>query len=346
MEQPQTNTAESSSTDLLLSLPPELLTPIFSFVGAGNFRRDLRRLAVCKKWYALARPVFLGELQLYSDDLLHMLRATRRGPRLAAAQQMTKHVDLTLLLSPSPFHLERLASRLTDFAALRALVIKSNFFSFPGTGTPRLRSRVFSSFAAIQQLTSLEIDIEGLHLERDGAHLCDFISRRIPTLKSLRCRLPRMCNSLLQSPPGDLEVFIICICASDPVLSTRNCSTDLRLDNDEHRATLEARLIQFAASMRNPKIVRLVYRFSDSLKIYAFDAIKERRLYLGLFLLGCLPARDAHGELPPEDFEEIDVLDEDWQPVYNPDFQEFGRGYASSTEEEDTEADDEFENSP
>lgn len=71
-EHPHTKSVEPSSTEPstdLLSLPPELILHIFTFVGFENFRQDIRRLAVSKKWYAHARPTFLSTIHLRSDRL-------------------------------------------------------------------------------------------------------------------------------------------------------------------------------------------------------------------------------------------------------------------------------------
>lgn len=306
MEHPQTSTTEPISTDLLFSLPPELLLPIFSFVGVENFREDVRRLAVCKEWYAYAQPILLGNLRLRpSKDLLPMLRAMEGGPSLAAAQQMTKHIEVTVGSWPSAVHLERLASRLQVFAALRTLVIRSGGVFLYHT---RMSSQVFSSFTVLQQLTSLEIDLGSVDLQQTSAHLCDSISQRIPTLKRLRCRLPRICNDLLDTQPGDLEELIIRITSPDH-FHTRQCFTSLVLNDYEHRPTLEERLVQFAASMCQPKIVRLIHHFWNYDKTYAFDAIRERR-----FFLGQDPAWDTDGVLLPEGCDaDQSEDDENWE---------------------------------
>lgn len=296
IEHPQTH-----STSLLLSLPPELLLDIFSFIGAENFRRDVRRLSVCKKWYAYARPILLGNLRLQSTDLLPMLLAMRKDATLAAVQQMTKQVHLTIItMYTSVSKLEQLASRLKVFAALRTLVVRSRGH------THTMHSQIFSSLAT-HQLTSLEVDLKTVRFAQDGVHLCDSISRLVPTLKSLRCRMPRMCNSLLESPPGDLEELVLNIfCAYPNPYDTKHCSTGSTLNDDRHRAVLEARLVQFAASMRNPKTVRLFHRFRNLETTYAFDAIKKRRFYLGF-----CPFWDKDGVLLPEDWKENEEREED-----------------------------------
>lgn len=305
MERPQTSTTEPISTDLLFSLPPELLLPIFSFVGVENFPKDVRRLAVCKEWYAYALRILLGNLRLRPPKgLLPMLRAMEGGPSLAAAQHMTKHIDVNVGCWPSAFHLERLASRLQVFAALRTLVIRSRidggFLQISS-----LSSQVLSNFTVLQQLTSLEIDLENVDLQEGGAHLCKSISQRIPTLKRLGCRLSRICNDLLETQPGDLEELIIQI-TSPNHFYTRQCVTSLVLNEYEHRLALEERLVQFAASMCEPKIVRLIHHFWDSNKTYAFDAIRKRR-----FFLGQDPAWDTYGVLLPEGWEEDEESEED-----------------------------------
>lgn len=332
LEHPQSSTTESISTDLLFSLPPELLLPIFSFVGVENFRQDVRRLAVCKKWYAYARPVLLGNLRLHSrEHLLSMLQTTERGPRLAAVRQMTKHIEIdvgvTLWHSGSP--LERLASKLRVFAALRTLVIRTAGWS--PYYQRDLRNRLISSFAAITQLTSLEIDLKTIERQQSGAHLCNSIRQCIPTLKRLRCRLPHICNNLLETPPGDLEELIISItCPND--FCTRQCFTDFVVNESKHRAILEARLVQFAASMRKPKIVRLLHHSWSLPKTYAFDAIRKRRFFLGQF-----PAWDADGVLLPEDWDENEESeeDEDWGSEEGKDWEEGEESYEWSDEYED-----------
>lgn len=307
MELPQTSTTEPMSTDLLFSLPPELLLVIISFVGAENFRQDVRRLAVCKKWYAYARPVLLGHLRLCATDLLPMLHAMNYNATLVAAQQMTKHIHLNVshgFAVPSTYPqvagLEQLASRLKVFAALRTLIIRSSGHLLV------MNSQVFSSFATLHQLASLEMDLEMVRFRQSGPHLCKSISRLIPCLKSLRCRLPRICNNLLETPPGNLQELILVISRTKSLqFDTYECLTGFEVDDDRHRAALEAKLTQFAASMRNPKTVRLLHRFQNPRNTYAFDAIKERR-----FLLGQDPAWDAHGVLLPEDWEESEQSEE------------------------------------
>ena len=48
----------------LLALPGELLTAILEHVGAGWFREDPRRLALSRRWHAVAWPIRLQEVHV------------------------------------------------------------------------------------------------------------------------------------------------------------------------------------------------------------------------------------------------------------------------------------------
>lgn len=312
-EHPHTNSVEPSSTrpsTNLLSLPPELLLFIFPFVGVKNFRQDVRRLAVSKKWYTYARPILLSTLRLSSEDLQPLLLATEGSTTLAAVQRATKHIDLVLagrnshyaaigdFLLTDQTSLEKLAHNLVDFAALRSLIISTRGHStiMPG--------RLLSSFASLNQLTSLKVDLAPFLFERAPTHhVCESISQLLPNLEILHCRLPHMCEDLLKSPPGALKELIINIsCETDGSYSIYD-SDHFPSGADKLRTSLKTCLLQFAASMRDPKIVRLIYNFW---RLHAFDAIENRRL-----LFGDSTAWDADCLLLPEDWNTDDEIDND-----------------------------------
>ncbi|KAK2604281.1 hypothetical protein N8I77_007225 [Diaporthe amygdali] len=293
MEHPETKSTEPCSTDMLFTLPTELLQLIFSDVGTENFRQDVRRLAVCKNWYSFARPILLRNLRLQVTDLRPMVRAMRGNKKLAAAQQMTTSIDLTM--DPLPFktkidqqrarataNLHEVVSRLKSLDALRTLVIR------PSLDKCVMASQVFSRINTLHQLTSLEIDLVGVEFpEETPVHLCEFISQMIPNLKRLRCRLRYTCTALLDTLPGDLEELIINISFTERQESADTFFYFFCFHCGDHIITgthinrLESRLLEFVESMRNPKMVRLIYNDPSTLNTCAFDAIEQRRLYLG-----------------------------------------------------------------
>lgn len=293
-EHPHSNSVDPGSTEPstdLLSLPPELILHIFTFVGFENFRQDIQRLAVSKKWYAHARPAFLSTILLRSDKLWPVLLAMEESPMLAALKKATKHIDLVLKTDPEWWisrgqrlpralpHwivscLEELASNLKDFAALRTLIIR------PKGGWSLMPSSIPASFASLNQLTSLKVDLSNMVFDPSPSHhVCETISQLIPRLKVLHCRLPRICNDLLKSPPGDLQELIINIGVSAIKVEPHHCSEHFLDSYEEIRTSLETRLVQFAASMRDPKIVLLIHKNRHGRKKYAFDVIENRRLY-------------------------------------------------------------------
>ncbi|KAL1849368.1 hypothetical protein Daus18300_013299 [Diaporthe australafricana] len=316
------DSTDPSSTNLLLSLPPELLIPIFSYVGIGNFRQDVRRLAVSKEWYAFTRPILLGNLRLHTTDLRPMLRAMRGAKKLAAAQQLAKHIDLTID-SPPPnpqlgdktsqtiYALEELSSKLKGFDVLRTLAIRSRL-----ADDCAMSNQVFSGFVDHRHLTSLEIDLVDIRFERTPVHLCDYISQLIPNLKRLGCRLSRICSELLATPPKDLEELVINLGASrEEGDLPRHCFGKLSRSPDELRKGLVTRLVEYAATMHNPKMVRLIVGWPDYNRPFAYDAIEQQWLLLELD-----SAWDADGEVVPDEWmdssdEEDDDDDDDTDTV-------------------------------
>lgn len=317
-EDTQTNTTEPTSPDLLLSLPPELLLLIFSFVGAGNFRQDVRRLTVCKTWHAYAKPALLSSLYLHTKviGLLPVLHALDGGERLAAVQQLTKHIDLTIraidhfpmaprLSKATTTALEVLSEKLKNFGSLRALSIHTErpYRSMPAI----IPLRTIISLCTLHQLTSLDLDFSNTTCIPTGIlHPCEPLGQLIPSLKRLQCRLPVICNELLRSSPGNLEQVIISISfrkGDDKRFYPRLCSPKAgQLDHEcpyhKVRINLEADLLHFAKSMKHPRTVRLIHhRWFSGHRVFAFDAIQNRRL-----LLRRLAPWDADGVVVGEDW--------------------------------------------
>ncbi|KAI3401860.1 hypothetical protein diail_6419 [Diaporthe ilicicola] len=308
MEYPKPDSTKPGPTDLLFSLPPELLMPKFSRVGVENFREDVRRRAVCREWYALTGPVLLGtcSLRLYASDLLPMIHGLR-GRKWLAARQLTKHIELTIdrpRLTSSEYQVTRLTSRLEHLATelkgfdkLRSLTIVTR----PARGC-FLDSHVLPGFTALHQLTSLEIDLMDMDFEGPRVHLCDSISQLIPNLKRLRCRLPRICNDLLQTQPGGLEELILHIgAANKQTWPSDHCSNVFAWSRDELQPGLETRLVDFVASMRKPKMVRLINNGPYDAVAVVFDAIERQWLSLDIG-----SGWDADGELLSDDWDRGD----------------------------------------
>lgn len=241
------------------------------------------------------------------------------SPTLAAFEKATKHIDLVLKPDwsikgnqgrPTSLHhwiisaLEKLASSLKDFAALRTLTIR------PKGDLAVMPSSILPSFASLNQLTSLKVDLSNMVFEPSPEHhVCESISQLIPRLKVLHCRLPCICNDLLKSPPGDIQELIINIGVSELInVEPRHCSEHFLDSYEEFRASLETRLLQFAASMRDPKIVLLIYKIRHGHKKYAFDAIENRRL---LSWFGNSTIWDADGVLLPDAWISDDESDND-----------------------------------
>lgn len=186
-----------STSNLRGKIPPELVAWVFEYIGSGFFRRDVRRVAISKRWYEFARPVLLGNVCLSINSLGPMLRAFENRETLVAAQNLTKSVDL--YLEPperddsAEASLSELNSKLQHFKQLHILSIH------PGTTAINLEPQIWRSFLSLGYLTSLTIDLANVDwtpAEQKSNHICEAIGTLLPSLKQLRCRLPYIVRSL------------------------------------------------------------------------------------------------------------------------------------------------------
>lgn len=79
----------------LFNLPPEILNQIFGECGASFFRRDIRRLTVCKRWLTFAHPVLFRRLKL-SQKSLHRLYESGGPSSVAAVHKNLRSIDVGL----------------------------------------------------------------------------------------------------------------------------------------------------------------------------------------------------------------------------------------------------------
>lgn len=203
----------------LLHLPPEILVTILNFVGPDHFRKHAGCLAISKAWYRFARPVLLSRIHLSTSTLRSgLLRALGDPGTLAATQRHTTAVTLCLdppspdgssdeqhvgyVLDPGTgltqvgTDLVELGSVLCGFTRLRSLRIH------PGQDEIRLELHILAGLVSqLRRLTSLDIDLANVeYMETEiPAHMCTSISALLPSLVSLRCRLPYLVRTFPRS---------------------------------------------------------------------------------------------------------------------------------------------------
>lgn len=189
-----------TSSNMLQSLPPELVARVFEYLGSDFFRHDVRLVAISKRWYEFARPVLLSQVCLLASSLEPVLRAFEHEEIMAAAQNLTKSCDL--YLEPPEEEgsagatVEELGSRLQQLTQLHTLSIH------PGITAISLEPQSWRDYLSLGYLTSLTIDLANVYwipAEQTSYHICEAIRTLLPTLKQLRCRLPCIVRSLAQS---------------------------------------------------------------------------------------------------------------------------------------------------
>ncbi|KAK3687452.1 hypothetical protein B0T22DRAFT_489340 [Podospora appendiculata] len=227
----------------LLDLAAELLLQILEDLGPDFFRQDVGRLAVCKRWHALAWPTFIAELNLSASATSRLAHISKRSTFLTPLRHSAKTARLSLhgdndplgssscTNPPSPKALEshfqdkvtldersaRLNAPLQALSSilppqtttrLRSLQLKVHGGNIPPSYLP-LHPAPILSLVSIASLTSLDLDLAG-HVtfwpeqtHNPEVHLCAVLNRMLPQLVTLRCRIGSMCEHLLHPPAGD-----------------------------------------------------------------------------------------------------------------------------------------------
>jgi hypothetical protein len=207
----------------LLQLPPELLFHIFAYLGFEFFAQDPRRLAVSRKWHALAWKVFARDVHLTTSSLKKAtdgeLVLARIQPYIVGLSLHLEGRDVISRLWPggcvpadSLEFAEQVEASLTKLAAVlqqcegvRSLAVTTRGLQRSGLVITQPLADLFS----VRHLTSLEVDTVGWNLRWGlsfGAHLCRSINAALPSLRRLRCRMDSMCEALLEPPPGDAPI--------------------------------------------------------------------------------------------------------------------------------------------
>ncbi|KAG8156620.1 hypothetical protein KVR01_013571 [Diaporthe batatas] len=312
----------------LLHLPPEILVTILNFVGPDHFRKHAGCLAISKAWYRFARPVLLSCIQLSTSTLRSgLLRALRDPGTLAATQRHTTAVTLCLD-PPSPDEssdeqhvghvldpgsgltqvatdLVELGSVLCGFTQLRSLRIH------PGQDELRLEIHVLAGLVSqLRRLTSLDIDLANVeYMETEiPAHMCTSISALMPSLVSLRCRLPYLCEQILGPPPengqpvphstgrsneGSLQLPLTELIVNTSISEwsprvtgyafTQHCDRlyeRLYPIDGPSRSRLQSRMSSLTSQCPNLTLVRLISHQVPSLDWCALDALSGNKLWM------------------------------------------------------------------
>ncbi|WEW60422.1 hypothetical protein PRK78_005908 [Emydomyces testavorans] len=216
----------------LIQLPSELLLLILSFLGTAFFRQDPRRLSICKRWYILARNVFLAEIELSRNGLDRLLHFPDRHNRLASITSRVRKVSLQLngferwgpadsdpngqvVMQVALHHwtvelnedLDALSEILRECTRLQEIIFIAYSVRHPFQPfLPRreyLNSSVLSALLTARQLTVLHLDTCGSHLlqgAQEETHICSIIGSLLSTLKRLRLRMRCICPVALRPP--------------------------------------------------------------------------------------------------------------------------------------------------
>ena len=233
----------------LLSLPSELLLQILDYLEASFFREDLSRLRVCRRWFPIARVVFLSDVVLRTTNLPSVLGSKSISDTIQTeARSLNLHImsiyDCLAGYRPAPpdpwekflftneelrahsrkandniFKLVKAISKCWNLQRIRVSEYYGEELQPPALRPPDL---FFSTNIACLikpgHLTSLEVDMCGKEspqfcMDYDAGHLCGAIAPLYTTLKRLILRTRSLCpEALMPSTDGTslpLEELIV-----------------------------------------------------------------------------------------------------------------------------------------
>jgi len=280
----------------LLHLPSEIIFAVLHRLGYEFFAEDVGRLAICRRWLAVALEV-LRDLRLTSPRL----RLPCASAILAHAQPVLFSLNLDLEggddVENSRIayyilhrHLER------PCPTLRRLRIKlGESWDFP----PMLRA-IHSLVLSARDLTTLDIDTSIFqppsyspdpkalrhNAQHFKYHLCEALNRLMLTsLRTLRCKMHFMCLELLEIPPGhsggltNLQEVVVEILGIEMETCPRRLS---RVDGQVTMGVIQEQALTLVQQMQRPVMVKLRARgqlISEAKVggIHAFDAIANQR---------------------------------------------------------------------
>jgi hypothetical protein len=314
----------------LLRLPSELIGHILIDVGSEFFYQDTRRLTVSRRWYGLALPILTRDLEFASVTSLEEFFTSKNAVAQAETHLRSVRLDLDIFYDElvcrrlEPYkdydtlqaqwrndindRLASLAAALQRCPRLGTLSVIAPL-GIGGLVTLTLAPEPFVGLLSAGNLTSLVLDISGDHSikarEGDEPHLCRHINALLPSLRRLRCRMFRICGSILrplpdECPPKLNEVIINLTrehCAvGKPGGFPKHCRATRVGELFTATKTIQTRATELAGRLRNPRMVRVIAFEPGSHRSYAFDALTGRRTWLNL-----RAGWDAGGEEMAED---------------------------------------------
>ena len=201
----------------LQDLPVEILCIIIRSIGSDQLRKQgVCCLLVCKLWYQIAQPLLLADLKLSATQLVHVpenvypkLRAfllqltiDAHGPKdWPAEQDIAKLNEILTSLVKQSNHLTSFTLRVrSHFDPVNPLIPRQQYIS---SWDPTQ----FLSVLGSSNLTHLVIDTYGSEMN-SSIHICPLLALQIPSLRSVRLRMCRICPQILEFSRGDSAMLL------------------------------------------------------------------------------------------------------------------------------------------
>lgn len=281
----------------LQDLPVEILCTVIRFVSSKQLRKqEACCLLVCKRWYTLAEPILL-------EDLVLSARQFTQLPDQVHAKLRTFSRTLTFHVHgpndwPAEESLEQLnekfnscllrCSRLVSFTLLVRTQFDPAQPMAPHNDYLSLWSpaRFLDAFG-VCKLSELVLDTCGSEF-KDGVHVCPQLALKIPTLRTVRLRMRRICPQVLNLQQRDcaLPTRIESIIINLSLKEADRFSAGYSRHCTESRRALElydgmvAAAIDTAKQTSSLKVLRVLSHKHPSLEMVAKDCLAGAKVIL------------------------------------------------------------------
>jgi hypothetical protein len=210
-DHPDENTGD---IDHISNLPTELLSLIIEQLPVAIFQEDVGRLAISKRWYGVAQPLFLPRMEFTpriidrmanteTEVLSESLAPFRNSAGCANIVLEGGDPDLVPLnTSTNLFHLFSVLDEHTDIAALRLVARRDNneWVADPRPERGYLYLHGVFMLLDLKHLTSLDLDLCGTNVKcpcEVPLHFCCFVRKLLSKVQTLRLRMRRICHEAL-----------------------------------------------------------------------------------------------------------------------------------------------------